>query len=445
MTPIARRPVPASILIVDAESAIRDIFRRCLEDDGYRVSTAATGEEAIARLRDDAYDLIISDIILPGMTGLELLSRVGALVPRPAVILITAYATVDSAVEALRSGASDYIRKPFKLDDVKLRVARLVASAPAEREPDVAALNRLIGDSPPMKRLRARIVAVADTPSTVLLTGESGSGKELVARALHEASPRRGSRFIAVNCGAIPETLFESHLFGHARGAFTGAVRDQRGLFIAADGGTLFLDEVGELPLALQVKLLRAIEDREVWAMGATAPVSVDIRLIASTNRRLDEEVTAGRFRADLFYRLNVVHLRLPTLRDRLEDVPCLVEHFIRRLNARLGMDVTGLTEAALQVLTRQPWRGNVRELEHVIESAMVLGKRGVISIDHLSSDLQDSAGPAASPERLKDAVREFERQRVLQTLARTNFDKKEAARLLGVSLTSLYRKMGVA
>jgi len=437
--------MPVSILVVDDEETIRDTLRRCLEEEGYRVATAASGEDAVARLRDRPYDVVIADIILPGMSGLDLLATVRSLAPEPAVVLITAYATVDSAVEALRNGAADYVRKPFKLDDLKFRVARLAARAapaPDARSAAGEALKRLIGDSAPMKALREQILALAETPSRALITGESGTGKDLVARAIHEESPRRGHRFIAVNCGAIPEPLFESHLFGHVRGAFTGAVQERRGLFAAADQGTLFLDEVGELSRPLQVKLLRAIEEHEVWAVGATTPVAVDLRIIASTNRTLDDEVTAGRFRADLFYRLKVLHVALPPLRDRPEDIPALVEHFIGRFNARLRTKVDGLTDAALQVLVRHEWKGNVRELEHVIESAMVLRKRGTITVDHLPGDLTASADPRASWEGLKDAVRRFEREHVLRTLARTNFDKREVARVLGVSLTSVYRKL---
>ena len=437
--------MPASILVVDDEETIRDTLRRCLGGEGYRVATAASGEEALSRLRDHPYDLVIADIILPGMSGLDLLATVRSLTQTPAVILITAYANVDSAVEALRNGAADYVRKPFKLDDLKFRVAHRAARTAPERDaprPGGGGLKRLIGDSTPMKALREQILALAETPSHAFITGESGTGKDLVARAIHEESPRRGHRFIAVNCGAIPEPLFESHLFGHVRGAFTGAVQERRGLFAAADRGTLFLDEVGELPPALQVKLLRAIEEHEVWAVGATTPVAVDLRIIASTNRTLDAEVTAGRFRTDLFYRLKVVHVALPPLRDRPEDIPALVEHFIGRFNAQLRTNVDGLTDVALQVLVRHEWKGNVRELEHVIESAMVLRKRGTITVDHLPGDLIASAGPHPSGEGLKDAVRRFERQHVLRTLARTNFDKRQAARVLGVSLTSVYRKL---
>jgi DNA-binding NtrC family response regulator len=435
--------MPASILIVDDERTIRDSLRRFLEDEGYHVATAGSAEAALSAVGGHRYDVIVADIVLPGMSGLDLLGKLGAVASRPAVILITAYATVDSAVEALRNGAADYVRKPFKLDDLKFRIARAVGDRAGRGEsggvPDAS--RRLIGDSAAMNTLRERIGTIAATSSNVLLTGESGTGKEVVARAIHRASGRRGQRFVAVNCGAIPESLFESHLFGHARGAFTGAVQHTRGLFGAADHGTLYLDEIGELPLALQVKLLRAIEEREVWPIGAGAPVTVDIRVIASTNRDLDEEVRASRFRQDLFYRLKVVHIALPPLRARAEDIPALVAHFVRELNARLATRIEGVDEAAMAVLMAHDWNGNVRELEHVIESAAILAQRDRISPEHLPADL--AASSRDRDERLRQAVRRFEREQVMRALARTNFDKREAARVLGVSLTSLYRKLG--
>ena len=303
----------------------------------------------------------------------------------------------------------------------------------------------LIGDSPAMAAVRQQIRDAAVTASNVLITGESGTGKELVARAIHAASARRSSALVPVNCAAIPEHLFESQLFGHTRGAFTGAIQANRGLLAVADHGTAFLDEIGELSLPLQAKLLRVIEDGEVLVVGATKPVSLDLRIIASTNRMLFREVVAGRFREDLFYRLNVLHIRLPALRDHSEDIPLLVEHLIRRLNFRLSTRVEGIAAEALRILMGHVWKGNVRELEHVIESAMVTRKVGMITPESLPVVLRAALGDRPATGTLKEAVRSFERQRILDALILTNYDKKEAARRLGLSLTSLYRKLGNA
>jgi len=306
-----------------------------------------------------------------------------------------------------------------------------------------AALNELIGESWAIMAVREQILSAAPNVSNVLITGESGTGKELVARALHQASRRRAWPLVAVNCAAIPELLFESQLFGHTRGAFTGAFQASRGLLSTADHGTLFLDEIGELSLTLQVKLLRVIEGREVLAVGADKPVSLDLRIIASTNRLLAHDVAAGRFRSDLFYRLKVVHISLPPLREHPEDIPLLVAHLVSRLNTKLSMNIAGITDDALSVLMRHPWKGNVRELEHVIESAMVAGRVGKITADTLPADLKPLATNPHRRPTLKEAVRSFERQHVLDALVLSGYDKKEAARRLGVSLTSLYRKLG--
>jgi transcriptional regulator with PAS, ATPase and Fis domain len=277
--------------------------------------------------------------------------------------------------------------------------------------------------------------------STVLITGESGTGKELVARAIHAASPRRGQRFVPINCGAIPESLLESQLFGHLKGAFTGAVQGSPGLFAAADHGTVFLDEIGEMPVHLQVKLLRAIEEKQVWAVGSTKPVRVDIRIIASTNRDLATEVEAGRFRGDLFYRLNVVHIALPPLREHREDIPLLADHFIRELNPKLSRQVRGIDRYALRALIGHPWKGNVRELEHVIESAMILSEGEVLTVRDLP---RGGVGePVPRNESLRELNRQSERQHIMAVLTQTRFDKRKAARILGISLASLYRKLG--
>jgi DNA-binding NtrC family response regulator len=437
----------ASILVVDDDPELQKTYGLLLNADGYAVATAGSGEEALRRLDRRAFDVLVSDIKLPGLTGLDVLERARTLHPALAVILITGYATIETAVEALRRGASDFLRKPFRVDELRQSVERALSlRSPAEPPGATRATaprptpSSLIGDSPALRAVREQIARCAATPSTVLITGESGVGKELVANAIHAASPRRDRPFVAVNCGAIPEALMESELFGHVRGAFTTALQANPGLFAAAASGTLFLDEVGELPPALQVKLLRVLEDRQVWPVGATRPVPVDVRLVASTNRDLGREVAAGRFREDLFYRLNVVHVALPPLRERRGDIPALVEHLVRRLNAKLDTAFAGVDRAALQLLMDQPWRGNVRELENLLECAMVLGVGPTLSVQHLAAGLTIPGEPVARG--LRDAVRRFERQYVLDVLAAAGHDKREAARILEISLASLYRKL---
>ena len=438
----------ASILVVDDESTTQDTLGVFLESEGYRVATAGSGREALTRIAAEEFDVIVTDVVMPGLSGLEVLERSRRINPEVSVILITGHATIETAIEALRRGACDYLQKPFPLDDLALCVERLLQRRAMYQEPRPGSARyappaeELVGASAAMRSVRDQIARCAPTSSNVLITGESGTGKELVARAVHAASPRRDRRLVPVNCGAIPEALLESQLFGHVRGAFTSAVQTNPGLFVAAHSGTLFLDEIGELPVALQAKLLRVIEEKQVWAVGATRPQAIDVRLIASTNRDLGGEVDAGRFRADLFYRLKVVHVELPTLRKRREDIPLLVDHFIRRLNVKLNRRFQGADPEALRVLMSHDWKGNVRELEHLLERAMILSDGDLIGLHHLTQDL--AVTPDTShPTDLRDAVRRFSRHHVLEVLERTLFDKRAAARLLGISLASLYRKLG--
>jgi two-component system response regulator PilR (NtrC family) len=302
--------------------------------------------------------------------------------------------------------------------------------------------QRLLGESAAMRSVRAQVAKISSMPSNVLITGESGTGKEIVARAIHAASPRHAQAFVPINCGAIPEALLESQLFGHVRGAFTSAVQASPGLFAAADRGTIYLDEIGDLPLHMQVKLLRVIEEKIVWAVGSIKPVLIDARIIASTNRDFVKEIEDGRFRKDLFYRLNVVHIALPPLRERREDIALLVEHFVRALNLKLSTQFLGVDQEALSVLMNHPWKGNVRELEHVLESAMILGEGDTISPPDLPDYLVSATGELAASDELRDVTRRFERQHIMAVLTQTQFDKKEAARRLGISLASLYRKL---
>jgi len=438
----------ASILVVDDEPAIQDILTWALSAEGYRVATAGSGEEALARVEREDFDIIVTDIVMPGLDGLELLERSRVLNPRAAVIVMTAYAALETAIAALRRGASDYLEKPFSVDLLKERVQRLLQYRETlwkdrlvQRAMQPRAVGHsLVGESDAIRSLREQITLAARTPSNVLITGESGVGKELVARAVHDEGTRHDEAFVAINCGAIPEALLESQLFGHLRGAFTTAVQANQGLFVAASQGTLFLDEIGEMPLPLQVKLLRVIEDKCVLPVGGTKPVPVDTRIIASTNRDLEREVEAGRFREDLFYRLNVVHLVVPPLRERRGDIPVLVDHLVDRLNTKLGTHCLGVERDALWSLIGRPWKGNVRELENILERAIVLGGNDLISLRDLSMEPATSQG--APPQDLRGAVRRFERQHLKEVLAATQSDKRRAARMLGISLASLYRKL---
>ncbi len=439
----------ASILVVDDEPVVREALHDILASEGYDVAVAESGDEALRSIPQDRFDLIVSDIRMPGLNGLQFLERSRAANPRVGVILITGYACLDTAIEALRLGANDLLLKPFEMDDLRrsvervLRVCQVDGSSGRPRAlAERPEAQTLIGDSAAMVAVRANIARCAASPSNVLITGESGVGKEVVAAAIHAASARNRRPFIPVNCGAIPETLIESQLFGHLRGAFTNALSANPGLFLTADQGTLFLDEIGELPHAMQVKLLRVIEDRQVWPVGATKPMPVDVRIIASTNRDLPAEVAAGRFREDLFYRLNVVHITLPPLRERREDIPLLVKHLMRRLNAKLRTAFVAIDPEALRALGQQPWKGNVRELENVLERAMVLGGGHTLSLAHFAADAQAPLTPVQRS--LREALRQFERQYVKDVLVEAGFDKRAAARLLRISLASLYRKLSV-
>jgi DNA-binding NtrC family response regulator len=439
----------ASILVVDDESTTQETLGTFLENEGYRVATAGSGREALTRIEAEAFDVIVADVVMPDLSGLDLLEHSRRLSPEAAVILISGHATVDAAIQALRKGAGDYLQKPFVLNELASTVQRLLRHRTAYPEPRArppafpppSIDTALIGASAGMRSVREQIARCAPAPSNVLITGESGTGKELAAHAIHAASPRSHRRLVPVNCGAIPEALLESQLFGHVRGAFTNAVQANPGLFIAAHGGTLFLDEIAEMPLTLQAKLLRVIEERQVWAVGATRPQPIDVRIIASTNRDFSDEIAAGRFRADLFYRLKVVHLALPPLRERREDIPLLVEHLIQRLNVKLGRQVRGIEQEALDALTRHPWKGNVRELEHVLERTMILGDGDLVALRHVAEDLR-AAAPESESVNLRRAVRVFTRRHILDVLGRVRHDKRAAARLLGISLASLYRKL---
>ncbi len=440
-----------TILVVDDESVARHSVAEVLQEEGYQVHEAADGPAALQALEELDLDLVLCDLRMPGSDGLSVLKMARERYPQTMFMLMTAHGSVATSVEALRLGAQDYLLKPLLFEDVLHKVDRLLTHKQQAWEIQIlrrevnqdADFERLVGRSPAMQEVLGLIEKVAPTNATVLLTGESGTGKEVVARLIHAHSAQKDNVFLPINCGAIPETLLESQLFGHTMGAFTGATGSQEGLFQRARGGTIFLDEIGEMPLPLQVKLLRVIEEKEVLPLGATNPLKVDVRILAATNRNLKQEVEKGQFREDLYYRLNVIGLSLPPLRDRREDIPLLVEYLVQRNNRELKKAYNGVDNQAMKLLMSLPWRGNVRELDNVLERAMILGGGEWISVADLPRGEASSAPPRApTGENLKEAVRAYERSHIENVLNRMDGDKKAAAELLGLSLSSLYRKL---
>ena len=446
------------ILVVDDEPSIRKVLQAQLSREGYEVGLAADGGEAISQLASSPWDLVVSDLKMPGVGGLELLQHANQEYPGLPVILITAHGTVDSAVEALKLGAQDYITKPFDLDELRSAVEKALRSERARRRSLSEEPGRregrgrfdLIGTTTSMQKVYTLVEKVADTPTTVLLVGESGTGKELVARALHAQGTRRTEPFIAVNCGAIPENLFESELFGHEKGAFTGAVTTKPGKFELADNGTLFLDEVGELPREMQVKLLRALQARTIDRVGGTRSVSVNARVIAATNVDLAAAVAAGRFREDLYYRLNVIQIRLPPLRERKEDIPLLVQHFLAAFNKVLQKQISGVDQEAMAALHSWHWPGNIRELENVIERGVLLADGDSLTLDALPDFNPQADPPSEETVRdgmgLKDLVRvrtaKLEKAIIQRALDADDGNVTRAARRLDISRKSLQLKM---
>ncbi|MBW7888792.1 MAG: sigma-54-dependent Fis family transcriptional regulator [Bacteroidetes bacterium] len=443
------------ILVVDDEDIIRDSIAIILEKEGYHVEKAENGAAAFEKLNDSTFDLVITDIEMPMMRGIELLEKITERFPQTFVIIITAYASVETAVGALRKGAYDYILKPIEFDDLVFRVKKMFEYRNVTMENTLLRqeVNRkydfhnIIGKSDAMKRVFSTIEKVSRSEGTVLITGGSGTGKELVARAIHFNSSRKAKRFVAINCGAIVETLFESELFGHKKGSFTGAVSDKDGVFKVASGGTLFLDEISEMPFHMQVKLLRAIEQREIQPVGSNDLISIDVRIVAATNRNLREEIAKGKFREDLFYRLNVVEIHLPDLNERIDDIPLLVNTFITNLRNQMGKNIKGITNNAMNAIVRHQWKGQVRELQNVVERAMIFCDAEYLDIQHLPEDLQRLVNPSVASNMstglsLKDAVHNFERQYIENKLKENSFDKERVAKELGLSLSTLYRKL---
>ncbi len=454
-------PHAARILVVDDEQSMQEFLEIFLRREGYDVVTAGNVDTALALLEADEVDLLITDMQMPGKSGLDLILAARDVSPETIAIVVTAFGTTDSAIAAMKEGAYDYLTKPFKVDELRIVIEKAlekkvlaVENRRLRKELRSQIRDRnIIGHSRPMQEVFDLIAQVAETKTNVLVSGESGTGKELVARAIHEQGDRQGEPFIAINCGAIPENLLESELFGHARGSFTGAVHNKEGLFEAASGGTLFLDEIAELSPALQVKLLRALQEKTIRRVGDTVDRKVDVRIVSATNRRLEEEVAAGRFREDLYYRLNVIQLTLPPLRERSEDIPLLVQHFIRRYSEELGKRVDGMDAEAYEVLARYPFPGNVRELENLIERAVALSRGTTIGCDLLPAtvvqvrETRDAARISSTGVDLEKLVADYERTLLHEALRATGGVKKRAARLLGISFRSFrYRleKLGI-
>lgn len=440
------------ILVVDDEDIIRESISFILQKEGYTVDLAENGAIAYQKVQEVEYDLVISDIEMPEMKGIELLEKIVKLNLRTSVIMITAYGSLETAIRALRAGAGDYLLKPLDFDELTVKVARVfqlkelitenqVLKQELHRQYD---FSNIIGKSKKMENIFRMIRAVSEAESTVLITGNSGTGKELVAKAIHFNSKRRHKPFIAVNCGAISETLIESELFGHKKGSFTGATYDKEGFIKAADEGTLFLDEVSEMPLNLQVKLLRVLQEREFIPVGHTAPVKIDVRFIASTNRNLLDEIEKGRFREDLYYRLNVIEIRLPSLSDRKDDIPLLAEHFLNIYRRQMNKSIRGFDHSAIRALMNHEWRGEVRELENVIERSVIFAESDYISVNDLPDMIKaqrdvTSSAPLGS---LEDFMRKVERDIIVKMLEENEYDKDKAAKALNLGLSTLYRKI---
>jgi DNA-binding NtrC family response regulator len=439
------------ILVADDDAGSRELSEDILSAAGYRVVTAEDGQAAWEMIQANPIDLVLSDLSMPRMDGMGLLRAVGDMAEPPSVILMTAYSSLDSAVEATKLGAYGYMSKPVSIDRLCHLVGRALEERYLQRENrrlqrELArrqGLAQIIGESPPIRELTRLIEVVAPSDATILILGKSGTGKELVARAIHSLSRRKERPFIAVNCGGLSETLLESELFGHVRGAFTGAVGFKRGLIQSADSGTLFLDEVGEMSPALQVKMLRTLQDGEVRPLGTEQSTKVDVRVIAATNRDLRKAVAAGQFREDLFYRLNVISFTTPDLTDRREDIPVLAAHFLDQTCARLGRKSPRIVPEVMDLLQSYPWPGNVRELRNTIERAIALVQKGEIRPHHLPPEIR-ATDPVVGAAwwRGETALVDLERQAILHALKKTQGNRVAAAKLLGISERSLYRKL---
>jgi DNA-binding NtrC family response regulator len=447
---------PVKILVIDDEPLMRITIQDALLAGGYRVIHSETGRDGLAFFRENQADIVITDLKLPDMDGIEILRKVKASSPETQVILITAYGSVDSAVTAMKEGASDYLTKPFAMDELLLIIKRLLRMKQLEEEnlslrkkvEERFGLEGLVGKSPQMFKVYDLIETVSQTDTTVLIYGESGTGKEMVANAIHLRSPRKDRSFIKVNCAALPETLLETELFGHEKGAFTGALKQRKGRFELADGGTLFFDEIGEVSSSVQVKLLRVLQERQFERVGSNETLSVDVRLICATQRDLKEEVRNGRFREDLYYRLNVVPIALPPLRERRGDILLLSDHFIQKFSRKMGKEIIGLSEDAKALLLKYPFPGNIRELENMVERAIALIGGKTIQVEDLPEEVcggttvRSICDKIRASRPLASATKLFEREYIQSVLEKTKGKKGEAADILGISRKTLWEKI---
>ena len=442
----------AKILVVDDEESMCKFMEIMLKKEGYSVSSSSDAAVALEQIKDENYDLVIADLMMPEMSGIELLSKARSVRPDLDFIMMTAFASVDSAIEALKKGAFDYITKPFKVDEIKIAVSKSLEQKKIVRE-NVQLKQELkvksdfdsfVGNSPEIVKLKKMAERIAGSDSTVLIQGESGTGKELIARAIHVHSPRSNKPFVTINCAALPENLLESELFGHVRGSFTGAIRDKEGLVKTSDGGTFFLDEVGMTSPAIQAKLLRVLEEKEIMPVGGTSSVKVDVRLIAATNADLEHEVKSGNFRADLYYRLHVIPIVIPPLRERKDDIRLLSFHFVRKYSRKMHVKEKTIADEAMKRLLSCKWPGNVRELENAIEHAVLLSRSDQITAKDLPQKIAEEnaphlvtdAQPAAPPLEM------IEKAYIFWVLTQTGWQKSKAASILGIDSSTLYRKI---
>jgi len=444
------------ILVVDDERSMREFLGIMLAKEGYGVTQCPDGETALRQVDEDIFDLVIMDIRMPKMDGIAVLERIKEIAPETIVIMITAFASTDTAVQAMKKGAYDYITKPFKIDEVKLIIRNALEKKTLEKENILLkrlvetkySFDQIIGQSPKMLDIYELMEKVAPTKTNILITGDSGTGKELVARAIHFNSSRKDKAFVTLNCGAIPENLLESELFGHMKGAFTGAMYNKRGLFEVADGGSILLDEIGELPLSMQVKLLRIIQDKEFTRVGGTEPIKVDVRVVSASNKDLEEAVREKKFREDLYYRLNVIQIRLPSLRERKEDIPRLAEHFFTKYVQELDKGITEISPDAMKLLVNYDYPGNVRELQNIIERAVALETSNTLTVENLESYMDEQRGIKSIDDSIFDipiegidlekVVEDLERNLLIKALQRAKGVKKKAAELLNINFRSI-------
>ena len=443
----------ARILVVDDDREMCQFLADLLGEEGYLVETVHDGPSAVERYRAGSFDLTITDLMMPRMRGTELVRQLREIDAHALVLLITAFGSIESAVEAMHAGAFHYVTKPFRTDEILIQVTRALEQHSLQSEVERLrqqvhrryGFENIIGQSAKMREIFDLVTHVSDLAVNVLIVGESGTGKEMIARAIHQTSARAARSFIPINCAAIPETLLESELFGYVRGAFTDARKDRRGLFQAASGGVLFLDEISEIPLGLQAKLLRVIEDKEVRPLGANQGEKVDARLVSACNRDPELLVQEGRFRQDLYYRLNVIRIDLPPLRERAEDIPVLIEHFMRKFGDQVQRKLDGIEPEAFTALMNYHWPGNVRELEHTIERAVLLGKEGRIGPQDFPPSLvasKDNVSPLADAVARSYTLKDLEKEYIMRVMEIVHGNKTEAAKTLGVDRTTLYRKL---